>query len=296
MSNIDLIKLLGKAIFHTKGTRIQRLMKAPRKMLYSKLLEFMVLLCGRPIKVKAKTFWGDDMFVVIPEGVSLKIYRYGLIEEELTRIILKYLKCGMTFFDIGAHFGYYTLLGSFIVGNKGQVHTFEPTPSTFSILNTNVSNKDNVILNNCAIYSNRQTILINDFGLRYSAFNSIYSERLPQEISSKLKVKKYEVDGVSIDNYVEEQYVKPDFVKIDAEKSEYEILLGMEKTIAKFHPIISIEVGDTGVTGIPRSKDLINLFVNKGYQPYELKNGKIEQHAVKNDKYQYDNILFLPRR
>lgn len=54
--------------------------------------------------------------VVIAELVSLFIYRYGFFEEGLTNIFLHYLKPGMTFFDIGAHFGYFTLLGSALVG------------------------------------------------------------------------------------------------------------------------------------------------------------------------------------
>lgn len=294
MNYIDLIKLFKKSTSISKGTRIQRLRKAPIKLLRSKILEHIALWLGKPIKIKAKTFWGEDMLVVAPEGVSHHIYRYGFFEEGLTRMVLEYLKPGMTFFDIGAHFGYFTLLSSVLVSNEGEVHSFEPTLSSFSTLKANVSNKNNVFINNCAVFSKRKIVFINDYGIKYSAFNSIYSGRLQQDVLSRLKPKRYEVETISIDEYAENNGTVPNFIKIDAESSEYEILLGMEETIAKFHPIISIEIGDIGVKGIPTSKGLINFLINKGYQSYEFKEGQISQHGLKNEQYRYDNILFLP--
>lgn len=292
-NNINLIKLLEKSIFFSKGTRIEKVKKSPIKLPYSKILELFAQWSDIPLIVKAKIFWNENMRVVIPEFVSLCIYRYGFFEEGLTRMILKYLKPGMTFFDIGAHFGYFTLFGSFLVGNEGQVHSFEPTLSSFNVLKTNVLNKDNVILNNCAVFSKRKTILINDYGIKYSAFNSIYGARLPQYITSKIKLQKYEIKTISIDEYVESKGVRPDFIKIDAESSEYEILLGMEETITKFQPMISIEVGDIGVNDVPRSNDLIDFLINRGYQPYEFRADKIYKHEIKN-AFNYTNILFVP--
>jgi len=296
VSNINLVNLFQKAAFLSKGTRFEKLRKAPTKLLYSKILEVITRLDKKAIMIKAKTFWDEDMLVAIPEGVSLSIYRYGFFEEGLTRMILEYLKPGMTLFDIGAHFGYFTLLSSALVGNSGRTHSFEPTPSTFNILKANVSNKDNVITNNNAVFSMRKRIFINDYGIKYSAFNSIYDARLSEGIIAKLKVKKYEVEGISIDDYVENNALIPDFIKIDAESSEFEILLGMEKTINKFHPIITIEVGDMCVEGVPTTKELINFLINRGYKPYEFKEGEILQHTPKNEQYKYNNILFLPNK
>ena len=291
-----LIKSLENSISLPRGTRIQRLKRAPTKLLYSKILELASLWFRKPIKIKARTFWHEDMLVVFPELVSLTIYRYGLYEEGLTRIVLKHLKPGMTFFDVGAHFGYFSLLASLIVGTEGQVHTFEPTPSSFNILKVNVSSKPNVIPRNCAVFSKRKTVIINDYGVRYSAYNSIYNARLSRDIVSKLKVKKYEVEGMSVDDYVENSGAIPNFIKIDAESSEHEIIIGMDETINEFHPIISIEIGDIGLNSITTSRDLINFLANKGYQPYECMDGTIGQHTHKDEPYKYDNILFLPNQ
>jgi len=295
-STESLIRSLEKTISIPKGTRVQKLKKAPIKIVYSAILELFSLLFRRPIKIRAKTFWREDMLVLFPELVSLNIYRYGLYEEGLTKIVLKYLKSGMTFFDVGAHFGYYSLLASFIVGTEGQVHTFEPTPSSFNISKINLSNKRNVTLRNCAVSSKSKTVTINDYGIRYSSYNSIYDARLSPDVLSKLKPRKYEVESISVDEYVENSGAIPNFVKIDAENSEHDIIIGMDKTIDKFHPIITTEVGDLGLKSRIASKDLIDFLSRKGYQPYEFVEGKVGLHTCKNEPYKYDNILFLPNQ
>jgi FkbM family methyltransferase len=235
------------------------------------------------------------MFVIIPEIVSLNIYRYGFFEEGLSRLILEYLKPGMTFLDIGAHFGYFTLLSSLIVGNSGFIHAFEPTARTFDILKSNTSHLRNVTINNKAVYSKQTYININDYGIRYSAFNTLHTARLSQDKIRYLNPKSYVIDAISVDKYVKEYNIKPDFVKIDAESSEYEILLGMKNTIEKFRPIISLEVGDMNIKYIPSSKEVINFMIRKKYNPYEYNEGKIKLHKIKYQPYQYDNILFLPK-
>lgn len=291
MDNINLYRSLEKAILLSKRTKIQKVIKSPIRMIYSQIL----ISWKKTMKTKANTFWDGNMFVVIPEVVSINLYRYGFFEEGLTKMLLEILKPGMTFLDIGAHYGYFTLLSSFIVGNEGQVHSFEPTPSTFNILKANVSNNSNVFLNNNAVFSKRKIVSINDYGIKYSAHNSIYSARLSQDTLKKLKAKKYEIEAISIDEYVEDNDIKPNFVKIDAESSEFEILKGMEKTIARFHPILSLEVGDVGVQDVPESKELISYLRNRGYKSYEFINGKIMQHKIKNI-YTCDTILFLPTK
>lgn len=299
VNNSDLVKALEKAVFVSKGTRIQKLRTLPIKLLYSKILDLASPWINKPVRIKTTTFWGDRMLVVIPERVSLNIYRYGVFEESLTRMVLEYLEPGMTFLDIGTHFGYFTLLSSFLVGNKGQVHTFEPTPSTFEMLQANIKNKSNIYANNIAAFSKQTSISFNDYGIKYSALNSIFDARLPEAIISRLKPRKYEIKAITIDEYVKNKGIRPDFIKIDAESSEYDILLGMEKTINQFQPMISIEVGDMRVKGVPASKDLIAFLVNRRYQPYEFKDGVISQysqHVHENEPYQYDNILFLPNQ
>ena len=286
----NLIESLKRAVSIFKATRAQKLKKVPVRLIYSKILELISRWLDKPFKVKAKTFWGEEMFLIIPEVVSLRIYRYGFHEENLTKMILEYLKPGMTFFDIGAHIGYFTMLASYIVGEKSMVHSFEPTPNTYEVLIQNIKRK-NVITNNCAVFSKETFIRFNDYGLKYSAFNTFKKARLDESILKNLNPISVKVKTVTLDKYVKMEKCKPDFIKIDVENAELEVLQGAKDTIKKFHPIISIEVGDFDLND-KHSSECISLLNNYGYQAYEYRNNRILKHNIKN-KYVYDNILFL---
>lgn len=286
-------ELFKKNLKMGQGTRLQKIFKAPKRMLSSVLLSMIARRFNRGFKITTKTFWGDEMTVVIPEVVSLSIFRYGYFEEGLTKMVLEYLKPGATFFDIGAHFGYFTLLSSAIVGKAGGVYSFEPTPSTFTLLQSNVKDRNNVTLNKCAAFSKETTFIFNDYGIEYSAFNSFVDARLDQNTLKRINPKKLEVDAISLDEYIYNKKIIPDFIKIDAESAEYEILEGMCHTINNIRPIISIEVGDRDIEGVKSSRDCIQYLIESGYQPYEYKEGRIIRHKLK-ERYSYDNILFLP--
>ena len=288
-------ELFKKSLKIGQGTKLQKIIKAPKRILSSVLLSIIARRFNRTFKITTKTFWGDEMTVVIPEVVSLSLFRYGYFEEGLTKMVLEYLKPGATFFDVGAHFGYFTSLSSAIVGRDGGVHSFEPTPSTFTLLKSNVKDRNNVTLNNCAAFSKETTLIFNDYGIRYSAFNSFVNARLDKNTLKKINPQKFEVPAISLDEYILKEKIIPDFIKIDAESAEYEILKGMSQTINDIQPIISIEVGDMDIEGAKSSRDCIQYLIERGYQAYEYKEGRIIRHKLK-ERYFYDNILFLPEK
>ena len=244
------------------------------------------------IQRKARLLWGEDMTVIYPEIASLGIARYGFFGEGLTRMVVAHLRPGMTFLDVGAQLGYFTLLAAQIVGEKGQVHSFEPTPRTFEILRTNTELKSNVHLTQVAVSSESGIATLNDYGPRFSAFNSIYKAKLPNQ-SGTAKSSSFQAPTISIDEYVIQNKLTPNFVKIDAENSDYEILIGMKETLDQFQPVISVEVGDMDIDDVRPSKDIVQFLLHKKYRPYEFNGEDIVKHELK-DRYEYNDILFLP--
>src|SRR5690606_12974270 len=73
---------------------------------------------------KARTFFGNDMQVLLPAATD--IYLTGgkthSSEIRLARFMINRLKPGDVYVDIGAHFGFFTLLASALVGDKGKVY------------------------------------------------------------------------------------------------------------------------------------------------------------------------------
>jgi FkbM family methyltransferase len=276
-----------------RATRLQKLSKMPGKYIYTLALAAAANLRKGGIKTKATLLTGDQMTVVFPEEVSVALCRYGFYEEGGTRSLLGQLQAGMTFLDVGAHFGYYTLLASHLVGNKGQVHAFEPTPSTFRVLEANVKGNPNIRIHQIALSSVSGQATLSDCGVKFSQRNSLHQPRLSQPAWSRLTPVPEQVQTTTIDQYASRAGAAPDFIKIDAEGSGYEVLLGADQTLRKMRPIITLEVGDSSLDGYPRSREPVQFLIERGYQPYEFRQGRFLKHAPR-DSYQWDNLMFVP--
>ena len=99
---------------------------------------------------------------------------------------------------------------------------------------------------------------------------------------------------ISIDDYVARNNLSPRFVKIDAESAEFDILKGMEQTLNSCRPTVSVEVGDMDIVGVIPCRDLVQYLVNKGYRAYDFDGDAIVERQLR-ERYEYDNILFLPQ-
>jgi len=243
---------------------------------------------SRCLPVTTRTFWGDTMRVVMPELSSISISISGFFEPDLTRWMMDHVNRGATVIDVGAHFGYYTLLNSFLVGIDGQVHAFEPTPFTFSVLESNIKGRPNVFANRIACYSSNKKLSLFDYGPRFSGFNTLGKPRM----GGLLAQEKIQVKALTLDDYVESKRIKPNFVKIDAESSELEVLVGMQETIGQYHPVIALEVGDLAIEA-PPSRRIVQYLINRGYCAFEITNGGMREHRI-HEAYSYSNILFVP--
>jgi FkbM family methyltransferase len=241
--------------------------------------------------VTARTFFGRSMRVHLPDLVGVKLYQYGFFEEGLTRAIIETLPPGAVFIDIGAHIGYYTVLASLLVGAEGRVVAFEPTPRTRSELSCNTAGLDNVDVVPMAAWDAPARLTLRDFGRRQCSFNSVMAPRL----KGNPRCESIEVEAIAVDDWLVAHAIVPAFIKIDAESAEYRILRGLRDTIERHHPILSIEIGDYNLPGVPCSADLIRSLLELGYYAWQYCGGEFVKHRMA-DYYGYDNLIFMPTR
>jgi len=71
-------------------------------------------------------------------GVTLEAESTGEYEPVTTKLLESLLEEGMTFVDVGAHVGLFTLPAAKWVGQSGRVIAFEPHPDNFAMLNDNI--------------------------------------------------------------------------------------------------------------------------------------------------------------
>jgi len=282
-----LLERLSRQAELSSAPREVRLRHLPFRLVLPRLLDA----AGLTWPVTAKTFFGRPMHVHLPDLVGVKLYQYGFFEEGLTRALIEKLRPGDTFVDIGAHVGYFTLLASLLVGAEGHVVSFEPTPRTRTELSANTAGLDNVRVVPMAAWDATERLTLQDFGWRQSSFNSVVGAR----VNGNARFESIEVEAVAVDDWLADHGIVPAFIKIDAESAEQRVLRGLRRTIEQHHPILSLEIGDYNLPGVPRSAELIQSIVEQGYDAFEYRDRTFVKHRLA-DGYAYDNLIFMPSR
>jgi FkbM family methyltransferase len=172
---------------------------------------------------------GDKMFLDLKgdEGVSKDLFFYGKREIPVTDYMLsgKIIKSGDVVLDLGANIGYYVLLESRMVGEKGVVYAVEPVTECFKSLEKNVklNNLKNVQLFRFGAGDKNTKAFINvGKKLNLSAMTFYRDAEFTQQ---------EEVDMITVDEFFKDKKA-PNLIRMDVEGYEYAIVKGMSKTLA----------------------------------------------------------------
>ncbi len=291
MQDVIKKKLIRKVNDAVSLKPIDRVLRGIKK--FSKKQEVKKLLKETNVKfTEATMFTGDKMHIVVPDNVSTALYINGCFEADDTKALIVSLNEGDTFLDIGAHIGYYSMLASGLVGDKGRVICFEPTPSTYGLLQKNLQQKKNIKAENLAVYSVQTNMEFNDYGLKYMVFNSFKKARL-NDID--LVANHINVQTTTLDNYCRLNEVNPSFIKIDAESVELHVLQGAVEMIKRSKPKFMIEVGDFEHIDVGSSMKIISFLADLGYDVFEYNGNSFIKHVIIKTAYPTLNLYFFPK-
>jgi FkbM family methyltransferase len=259
--------------------KLKRLLRYRGKYLKYCLLRFRPSLFMRSTRIK--TFFGGEIFAItdpyhFPMHMNDRCFTLpGEQETRLTKFLIKNLEENSVFYDIGANFGYYSLLAKEII-KDGEVHSFEPLPDVFIILKENLSKKQSVFLNQLALFNQEGKIDFYDTTVTSaggSTFNpDVLKNRNLDFLSASKKIK---VQTTTLDKYCIE-HSKPDFLKIDVEGAESQVIEGGVATLKQNNPIIAMEVWGNSFDNRSHLKAIDTLY-NLGYKSYKINDeGELE--------------------
>jgi FkbM family methyltransferase len=160
------------------------------------------------------------------EAVNRTIFLYGTFEISETRLVQAFLRPGMTFLDVGAHIGYYTLIAARLVGDTGRVHSFEPGTQMRAHLEANVARND---LHNVEIHAQALAEQTGEVGFYPSELAS------NQGISSIVapgdgRAAPVTVPCLSLDDFANRLGGRRiDFLKMDIEGAELQVIRGGQR-------------------------------------------------------------------
>jgi FkbM family methyltransferase len=217
------------------------------------------------IPVKAKLENGMTAWVLLADEVGEGIRRHGCTERETLEAITSHLTRDGIFFDLGAHIGQYTLVASPLCHG---VHSFEPIPETFQLLQRNVQANGlaNVFANQCAVSDSSGEVTIYEGDVSTLDRSSL---RAPSQISGRSFV----VPSISIDAYATKHKVIPNLIKIDVEGAEIPVLRGAANLLREKHPTLIVEVDKVNQPRFGFTADgLLRELMDFGYSLSPLEN------------------------
>ncbi|HEY3350319.1 MAG TPA: FkbM family methyltransferase [Thermoanaerobaculia bacterium] len=189
------------------------------------------------------------------------------MERDQTAALVGTLRPGQLFFDIGANVGYYTVLGSRLVGQSGSVLAFEPVLRNLSCLHRHL------ILNDCRNVSVVAAACSNSLALaNFSAGSNFATGYLEptSELESLPDPSRWTlVPTVTVDGVAVRIGASPDVIKIDVEGAELDVLRGAEAVLKAKHPRIFLSIHSDELR-----RTCLAFLSGFGYQPSPLVPGE----------------------
>lgn len=188
------------------------------------------------IKTDIGEFWGysqDHLFKCLKSGEGF--------DKSVKEYILKNIGKDDVVCDFGSNIGFFTILLSKLAK---KVYAFEPQKVVFDLLNSNIelNNCSNVLSYNLALnnkeclmdFSPKQDDWVGKLSDNYNEINSIGSISFSENSNGRILAKR-------ADSIINE---KIDFIKIDTESADISVILGCEKLIEKYRPVIIFEYNE----------------------------------------------------
>lgn len=161
----------------------------------------------------------------------------GATEPEVQDALQRYLRPGMTFYDLGANIGFLSLLAARLVGEQGRVIAFEADPEIAERRRKHVDrNKFRfVTVVERAVWSETSKVF---FELIDPATSPDRGLGHVVDVSSANTI---EIEAVTLDDFARTSPA-PDFIKCDVEGAEVEVFRGAHRLLAEKPPGILCEI------------------------------------------------------
>jgi len=217
--------------------------------------------------------------VEIEPGVSLQLDPEDVLqcvlllekewEPQVWRGISTHLREGGVFIDVGAHIGFYSLKAARIVGTSGHVVAIEPNPDTRRLLAANVAASGaRVTIQPFACCARDGGVTLHPGPATHTTHASLARKNIDQ-LPGPATSAEFAVEGRRVDRIVGELGLTGiDLIKIDVEGAELLALEGARQTLARFQPVVILEIVDANLGAMEACADQIHeLLREAGYDP-----------------------------
>ena len=207
---------------------------------------------------------GAARFICDPRDViAREAWFCGGYEAIETRLVRHWLGPGATFVDVGANWGYFSLIAGARVGPHGRVVALEPDPRVFARLTLNRTLNPDLAIEPLALAASDQAGVVrlqghdetgDNFGL--SRLVLVADERgIDDQANDPHAPPTFQANAIRLDDLFDQLGLATvDLIKIDIEGAEALALRGLERTLRsgrarrlllELHPLQLVEFGSS---------------------------------------------------
>ncbi len=205
------------------------------------------------------------MKVYLDPSEVLSGFFLGEYEPATTFVFRAVLGEGDVAVDVGANWGYFTLLAASLCGSTGRVFAFEPHPGSYRLLAKNI--QANGLANVLAVpkavsnEAGKASLLLARSAQHHSLYRVPAEKRSPSNQAGHVVV-----DTVTLDEFLAQNPGEPKLVKIDIEGAEPLALAGMTHLIEQDRDLVLITELVPDNLGGGTAEDFLNRLLRKGFR------------------------------
>jgi FkbM family methyltransferase len=172
-------------------------------------------------------------------GLAPHIMLDGYWEFWVTQFMVRAVRPGMTVLDVGANFGYYSVLLADLIGDAGRLVAVEPNPHVAAKLRKTLSINGydgRATVREVALTQSAEGEIAFVIPHGYPGQGHVAGCGGPREGGETITVGATNIDTLCA------KLDRVDFIKIDAEGAEAGILEGMKETIVRHRPTLLLEL------------------------------------------------------
>ena len=284
------------------SSKLKRMLAHPIKYFFAILFrELIYKKTKREKEVISNTFFNSKMHLLLPSSTDIFLTGGKSHDSEirLAKFLINYLENKDTFIDVGAHYGYFSLLASKLVGSLGKVYAFEASPTSYKIFHKNELNFKNIQGYNLVISDKNSYLTFYEFPNLYSEYNTLYiNQYKDQDWIDEYAPKEVKVKSILLGNFLIEEGINPKIIKIDVEGAEFKVINGLKTYLLNKSPFIVMEYLSDN-RGNEEHKKAEKLLSSLKFHPFIINTeGELEEvesisQSILNRSLESDNIVFV---
>lgn len=195
---------------------------------------------------RARMRLGYEMVIDLRAQTQFLAYYTGEYDTRNIRSVLRLVESHWIILDVGANIGFWSVPLARVLKESGRLHCFEPVPCNFRLLTANLER-------NCVpATAHVHQVGLSDpsgkvqIGLREDFAGGSETGNAAIVIDGDdSRFQCVEVDVRPLDDVFDSLALdRLDFIKVDIEGHEHKFLTGAARTIARFRPILLMELND----------------------------------------------------